>query len=85
MIAIGFLTYFPERRILEMGMISSQTLFQIFGIIFTIVGALHLLRLLTNFSVVLGGWVVPLWVSYFGVLLAWSLAYSAFFLSRKKK
>lgn len=38
-------------------MLSANTFFQIAGVIFSIVGILHLLRLLTGFQVVLGGWV----------------------------
>jgi len=46
---------------------------------------LHLIRLFTGWTIVIAGFVVPVWVSFFGVIIAWGLAYSAFTLARKKK
>ncbi len=66
-------------------MLSTKTYLQVSGIIFFIVGLLHLLRLFTGWMVILAGIVVPLWVSVFGVLFAWGLAYSAWVLTRKIK
>ena len=69
----------------EKNMLSTKTYFQISGIIFFIVGLLHLLRLFTGWTVILAGFVIPLWVSILGVLLAWCLAYSAWSLGKKVK
>lgn len=66
-------------------MLSIKTLLQIVGTIFTIVGVLHLLRLLIGFQVVLGGWILPMWLSILGVALPWYLAYNAWVLSNKIK
>lgn len=66
-------------------MLSIKTFLQIAATIFTIVGLLHLLRLLTGFQVVFGSWVLPMWFSVFGVLLPWYLAYNAWVLAKKIK
>ncbi|MDE2590326.1 MAG: hypothetical protein KGL95_11770 [Patescibacteria group bacterium] len=63
---------------------SVKTFLTIAGFIFSLVGLLHLLRLLTGFQVILGGWALPLWLSIFGVILPWYLAYNAFMFARKK-
>ncbi|MGH7245622.1 MAG: hypothetical protein ACREBJ_04830 [Nitrosotalea sp.] len=65
-------------------MLSVKTFLQVAGAIFTIVGILHLLRLLTGFQVVFGTWVLPMWLSIFGVIFPWYLAYNAFTLAKKK-
>ena len=62
-----------------------RTYLRVSGIIFCTVGTLHFLRLFTGWEVVISGWVVPVWLSIFGVLLAWYLSYSAFALERKIK
>ena len=46
------------------------------GSIFGIVAALHLLRVVTGISVVIGGWMLPMWVNWIGfvgagVLCVW--------------
>jgi hypothetical protein len=43
------------------------------GTIFFLVGLLHLLRLFYHWPVQLGTWVVPHWISYFGLAIAWAL------------
>lgn len=48
-------------------------------------GALvHLLRLLSGWSLVLGGWEAPMWVSMVAVIVAGYLAYQGYTLSQKK-
>jgi hypothetical protein len=66
-------------------MVSAKTYFKISGVIFFIVGLLHLLRLFTGWTVILDGFTIPLWVSVLGVLFAWFLAYSAWILAGKGK
>ncbi len=65
-------------------MLSKEMFFQIVGVIFTLVGLLHLIRLLTGFQVLFGTWEFPLWLSIVGVILPWYLAYNAFSLAKKK-
>ena len=48
------------------------------GSIFGIVALLHALRLLRGWHASIGGWVVPLWVSWAGVALAGFLTHAAF-------
>ncbi len=58
---------------------------QITGTIFLVVGFVHLMRLFTGWSIIIGGWEVPLWISIVGVLAAWYLAYNAYLLAGKLK
>ena len=48
------------------------------GSIFLIVALLHALRLLFGWQASIGGWIVPMWVSWVGIAVAGFLAYSAF-------
>lgn len=48
------------------------------GTIFLAVATLHALRLFFGWHASIGGWIVPLWVSWAGVFVAGFLAYSAF-------
>ena len=45
------------------------------GLIFLLVAAAHLLRLLLRWSVILNGWTVPMWVSAIAVVVAGLLAF----------
>ncbi|MHA1152360.1 MAG: hypothetical protein ACTSQ7_06780 [Alphaproteobacteria bacterium] len=44
------------------------------GVIFAAAAVVHAVRLITDFEIVVGGVVVPLWVSFPGVLVAALLA-----------
>lgn len=48
------------------------------GTLFLAVAILHALRLFFGWHASIGGWTVPLWVSWAGVAVAGFLAYSAF-------
>ena len=48
------------------------------GIIFSVVAVAHLWRLFATGNLVLMGWVVPLWLSWFGVAIAAYMAYASF-------
>ena len=52
------------------------------GAIFTLVGVLHVLRLLLGWEAVIGGWEVPHWVSGLAAVLAGCLGYTAFKLAK---
>jgi hypothetical protein len=45
------------------------------GIIFTLVALLHILRVYMGWPVVVGGWSVPMWVSWIGLIVAGGLGY----------
>ena len=44
------------------------------ALIFTLVALIHVYRLFTGFNVILGSQEVPMWVSYFGVIVPGLLA-----------
>jgi hypothetical protein len=44
------------------------------AVIFAIVALLHLLRLIYGWEVTFAGWVVPLWLSVIGLIVAGGLA-----------
>ena len=48
------------------------------GTIFLLVAVLHALRLFFRWPASIGGWIVPMWVSWVGVVVTVFLAYSAF-------
>lgn len=52
------------------------------GTIFGLIAILHVLRLLFGWSAVIGGYTVPMWPSFVGLLVAGFLAYEGFRLSR---
>jgi hypothetical protein len=66
-------------------MLSAKTFLQLVGTIFSVIGTLHLLRLLFGLQIILVGWEVPVWLSLFGAIIAWYLAYTAFTLAQKIK
>lgn len=43
--------------------------------IFGVVAVLHLVRILIGWSIVVGGWTVPVWVSWVGFIIAGTLSY----------
>ncbi|MEK7558537.1 MAG: hypothetical protein AAB507_01795 [Patescibacteria group bacterium] len=52
------------------------------GVVFSAVAVLHLLRVVLSWDAAIGGWDVPIWLSYLAVLVAGFLAYSAFSLNK---
>ena len=53
------------------------------GLIFTVVGLVHLWRLFASADLIIGGWAVPLWLSWFGVAATVYLAYMSFHLAAR--
>ena len=45
------------------------------GIIFALVALLHILRVYMGWPVVVGGWSVPMWVSWIGLIVVGGLGY----------
>ena len=54
------------------------------AIIFLFVFTAHLLRLIYGWYIEIGGWLVPMWISWVGVLFAGFLSAYGFRLSRQK-
>lgn len=48
------------------------------GAVFTVVALAHVWRIFASGELVLLGWEVPLWLSWFGVILAAYMAYASF-------
>ena len=53
--------------------------------IFALIALLHAVRLIYGWSVAVGEWTVPVWVSAVGLLIAGYLAFQGFFLKRKQR
>lgn len=45
------------------------------GVIFLVIAVLHLLRLVYGWEAVIGGWTVPIWLSWIAVAVAGYLSY----------
>jgi len=54
---------------------SNKAFFLIAGTVFGIVAIAHLLRIFMTLPVTIGGWTVPMWVSWAGVLVAGAMSY----------
>jgi len=52
------------------------------AIIFAVIALAHLYRLFTNFQIILGSHMIPIWMSYAGVLIPGILAVMLFRESR---
>ena len=54
-----------------------KTFITVAGVVFVVVAALHLCRLLFRWDAVIGGWAVPTWVSGLALAVSGYLALSA--------
>ena len=57
---------------------TSNTFRRTSGAIFLLIAVLHVCRLIWRWEALIGGWHVPLWISWAAVLFAGYLAYAAF-------
>ncbi|OGY63750.1 MAG: hypothetical protein A3I24_02265 [Candidatus Harrisonbacteria bacterium RIFCSPLOWO2_02_FULL_41_13b] len=48
------------------------------GVIFSLIAVLHFFRLVFGWEAVIGGWMVPVWLSVVALVIASVLAYKAF-------
>ena len=55
------------------------------GLLFCLIAVLHLFRLLLGWEAVIGGWVVPMWLSWIAVVLPGYLGYISLKAYFKKK
>ncbi len=55
------------------------------GVIFTAVAFVHALRVAFKWEVIIGGWVLPIWLSVVGLLVAAYLAYTAYRLAWSRR
>ena len=52
------------------------------GAVFSLIAILHLLRLLFRWEAAIGGWHVPLWISWAAIAVSGYLAWTAFTLRK---
>lgn len=60
-----------------------KTYFLTTAVIFLIIAVLHILRVILGWPSVIGGWEVPIWLSWIALILAGYLAFSGFKLKQK--
>ena len=62
-----------------------QKTFTIFaGAIFAVLALLHVLRILMGWPATIGGWAVPMWLSWVGVVVAGGLSYFGLSLAMRR-
>ena len=54
-----------------------RTFARVSGAMFSLIAFLHLLRLIVGWEAAIGGWTVPMWVSWIAVAVFGALAYAA--------
>jgi hypothetical protein len=63
---------------------SQKTFSLLAGLVFLLVAVMHALRLALGWHVALGGWTVPMWVSWVALVIAGFLAYEGLRFSRRR-
>lgn len=63
---------------------SEKTLLLIAGVVFLVVALAHLLRLALGIDIALGDFIVPVWLSWFGVVVTAYLSYSSFHFAMRR-
>jgi len=61
---------------------TQRTFSLVTAVLFSLIALLHAVRLLRGWQVILGGAVMPLWISWIGLAIAGYLAYQGFLLSK---
>ncbi len=65
---------------------TERTLLRVSGTIFLVVALVHFLRITFDWQLALGGFMIPLWRSWFGGLVTLYLSYASFhYVIRKKR
>ena len=62
---------------------TQRTFSKVAGVIFLLIAILHALRLAYGWPAVIGGWAVPMWLSWAALIIAGYLAYQGFRLSKR--
>lgn len=63
---------------------SPKTYHLVTGLFFSVIAVMHLLRSLMGWEVIANGAMIPMWISWLGVLVFGYLAYHAFSTKRHK-
>ncbi len=72
---------FPKKSY-NVGVMNSKKYFGVTSFIFLIISALHLYRVIDGWEAVIGGYSVPMWISWTAVLVAGLLAFHGYKLSK---
>lgn len=62
---------------------TEKTFLMISAAIFGVVAVVHLVRILMDWSVVVDGWTIPMWVSWVGLIVSGGLSYYGATLARQ--
>jgi len=57
---------------------TDKTFHLIVGLVFAVVALVQALRLVMGWSVVIGGWNAPMWISWIAIIVAGGLSFVAF-------
>jgi uncharacterized protein YacL len=55
-----------------------RSYFLVTAIVFSLIGLLHLLRIVLGWEAILGGWSIPMWLSWVAMIMTAVLAYYGF-------
>jgi hypothetical protein len=61
----------------------SKTFFLVAGVIFAVVALVHLVRVVMDWSVTIGDWSIPMWVSWVALIVAGGLSLVGLRLSQR--
>jgi hypothetical protein len=62
----------------------NQAIFlRVIGSVLLAVSCMHLLRVVFNLEATIGGWAVPMWLSWLAIVFSGALSFMAFAYSRK--
>ena len=57
---------------------TDKTFHLIAGLVFAVIALVQALRIVMGWSVVIGGWSAPMWISWVAIIVAGGLSYLAF-------
>ena len=61
-----------------------KSYFFVTAVVFAVIGLLHLLRIVIGWEAVVAGWVVPVWISWVGLVVTAVFAFFGFAYGRKE-
>ena len=69
----------------KMPRLRERTYLLITGIVFSVIALAHLVRVLYQTDIIIYGWEVPIFLSWFGIAIATYLAFSSFYFMTRSK
>ena len=57
---------------------NNKSYLSVSGLIFLIIAVLHVLRIVYGWEAVIGGWMLPMWLSWASLVIAGYLSWSAY-------